>query len=83
MITTVTSSVGATTVALASNQGFAAVLSLVTMATFVFLLVTREMVGSAPHGWLARFARGANIAIYPLGAAFLLIIWDQFQRLLS
>ena len=81
MVTTVTSSVNSTALALTPGSSLGAVVSLVTIATFVFLLVTREMVSSSSRGWLARVSTGANIAIVPLGLVFVLILWSRFQQL--
>ena len=81
MVSTVTQSSAAVVGAAASNAGLAGALSLVTAVCFIIVLVTREMAASASGGWLWSLRRGASIAMYPLGLAFLLIIWNQLAQL--
>ena len=83
MISTVTTTSTAAVSAAVANPGLATALGVVTAACFVLLLITREMASAAGGGWLVSLRRGVNIALYPLGLAFVLIMWNQLALLLS
>ncbi|HEU0166882.1 MAG TPA: hypothetical protein VFS62_03830 [Chloroflexota bacterium] len=81
MVSSVTTSTTATMFSLSSNPALAGLLGLIVVATFVGLLITRQMVdASTTTQWVRTLRRGANIAIYPLGMAFLLVVAVQMAQ---
>ena len=59
----------------------AGALALVAILAFVSLLIQKEMVSTASTGWQHALARGLNIALMPLGLAFLMIAGALIQVL--
>jgi len=84
MVSSVTTSTTATMFALSSNPALAGLLGLVVAATFVALLITRQMVDASGSAvWVRMLRRGANIALYPLALAFLLVVGSQLAQTIT
>ncbi|MBV8087471.1 MAG: hypothetical protein JO247_21900 [Chloroflexi bacterium] len=84
MVSSVTTSTTATMFSLSSNPALAGLLGLIVVATFVGLLITRQMMdASRTADWVRTLRRGANIAIYPLGLAFLLVVGVQMAQTIT
>ena len=74
MISSVTPAVISGVMSSAALHGLAQFLSLVAAATFLVLLIEKEMVDGDFGPRSRSLSRGLNIAIVPLGMAFVLIV---------
>ncbi len=84
MPSTVTAStIAALTASTSSVIGLADFATALTVVSFVALLVRKEIVSLRSDETSSFVARGLNIALIPLGYAFLLISIDRLIRALS
>jgi hypothetical protein len=72
-MSTIVSDFTVTTVSTVSAQGLADAIMVVSVIALLALLVMKDVASNTSSRWLGVLSRGLNIAVVPLGLAFVMI----------